>query len=57
MTNINMMTARCRTCGRTHQVNKDENRQYNWELNGFCSYTCENKHWDDSWEYERIYRP
>jgi len=57
MTNTNMMTVRCRNCGRAHQVNKDENRQYNWELNGFCSYSCDFQWYDRSWEYERIYRP
>lgn len=53
----NKMARRCRRCGARHEVFKDENRQHTWELTGFCSYTCEAKHWDDCWEYEKEYRP
>lgn len=58
MTNDNeTMTIKCASCRRSVKVSKDENKQFNWEYNGFCSFSCE-ADWNDScWNYERTYRP
>jgi len=57
MTNNDKITRKCYRCKMSYTTSRDEDKQYNWELNGFCSYTCDADQTDD-WNYQdRYWKP
>ncbi len=50
-------TRKCQYCRLTFTTLADWDSQYNWELNGFCSYTCEADYTDSCNRYDRRYKP
>lgn len=51
------ITRKCRRCKATFVSYRDEDKQYDHEYAGFCSYTCDTATTDSLNAYDRYYKP
>lgn len=54
MTNNDKTTHKCYRCRMSYTMSTDTTKQYNFQVNGFCSYTCMADQ-DDDWNYQDRY--
>ena len=57
MTNNDKITRRCCRCKMSFTTFRDEDKQWNHELNGFCSWGCEADQIEAWNRYDRYYKP